>query len=133
MSAIREVAFDWLFNALVQIGFFAILAAVLSPLIAKAKAKYQHWFYLAIFALCLAAPVFNTLWQSRPSVDAKSSQQQTIQRVEQLDHRFWTWNGNYKAHESIVLSSGVKTALLVIWQVLFLYQLVRFRDRKSVV
>jgi beta-lactamase regulating signal transducer with metallopeptidase domain len=126
MSAIRELVFDWLFNALVQIGLFAILAAVLSPLIAKAKAKYQHWFYLAIFVLCLAAPVFNTLWQTCPSVVAKGSQQQTIQGIEDPNHRFWVWNGHSKAHESIILSSGVKTALLVIWQVLFLYQLVRF-------
>jgi hypothetical protein len=57
MSTIRELVFDWLFNASVQIGLFAILAAGLSPLIAKAKAKYQHCFYLAIFAFCLAAPV----------------------------------------------------------------------------
>jgi hypothetical protein len=126
MSAIRELVFDWLFNALVQIGLFAILAAVLSPLIAKAKAKYQHWLYLAVFALCMTAPVFNTLWQSRPSVVAKGAQQQTIQGIEDPNHRFWVWNGHSKAHESIILSSGVKTALLVVWQVLFLYQLVRF-------
>ena len=47
MSAIRELVFDWLINASVQIGLFAILAAVLTPFIAKAKAKYQHCFYLA--------------------------------------------------------------------------------------
>jgi beta-lactamase regulating signal transducer with metallopeptidase domain len=126
VSTIREIVFDWLFNASVQIGLFALLAAVLSPLIAKAKAKYQHWFYLAVFALCLAAPVFNTLWKTRPSVNAKGSQQQTIQGIEHPDHRFWVWNGHSKAHESIILSSGVKTSLLFIWQVLFLYQLVRF-------
>ena len=73
MSTIRELVFgglifdrlvfDWLLNASVQIGLFAILAAALSPFIAKAKAKYQHCLYLAVFALCLAAPVFNTLWQ----------------------------------------------------------------------
>ena len=60
MSAIRELVFDWLFNASVQIGLFAILAAVLSPFIAKAKAKYQHCFYLAIFALCLALRLSST-------------------------------------------------------------------------
>jgi beta-lactamase regulating signal transducer with metallopeptidase domain len=126
MSTIRELVFDWLFNALVQIGLFAILAAVLSPFIAKAKAKYQHYFYLAIFVLCLAAPVFNTLWQTRSSVDAKGSQQQPILGTEHPDHHFWVWNGHSKAHESIILSPGAKTALLVIWQVLFLYQLIHF-------
>jgi beta-lactamase regulating signal transducer with metallopeptidase domain len=126
MSTIRELVFDWLFNALVQIGLFAILAAVLSPLIAKAKAKYQHCFYLAIFALCLAAPVFNTLWQTRPSVVAERSQQQPIQGTEQPDHQFWIWNGLSKAHEPIILASGAKTALLVLWELLFLYRLVYF-------
>ena len=126
MSMIRELVFDWLFNASVQIGLFAILAAVLSPWIAKAKAKYQHCFYLAIFALCLAAPVFNTLSQTRPSVVAERSQQQPILGTEHPDHHFWAWNGHSNAHESIILSPGAKTALLVIWQVLFLYQLIHF-------
>jgi beta-lactamase regulating signal transducer with metallopeptidase domain len=126
MSTIRELVFDWLFNASVQIGLFAILAAVLSPFIAKAKAKYQHCFYLAIFALCLAAPVFNTLWQTRPSVVAKRSQQQPIQGTEHPDHHFWVWNAHSKAYESIILVPGARTTLLVIWEVLFLYQLIHF-------
>src|SRR6267154_327801 len=121
MSTIRERVFDWLFNASVQIGLFAILAAALSPFISKAKAKYQHCFYLAVFALCLAAPVFNTLWQTRLSVDAKGSQL-PIQGAKQPDHHFWVWNWYSKAHEPIIpiiLAPGAKTALLVIWQVLF--------------
>jgi len=126
MSTIRELVFDWLFNALVQIGLFAILAAVLSPLIAKAKAKYQYCFYLAIFALCLAAPVFNTLWQAGPNGVAKGSQQQLILGTEHPGHNFWAWDGLSKAHEPIMLKPGAKTALLVIWQVLFLYQLIHF-------
>jgi hypothetical protein len=126
MSMIRELVFDWLFNASVQIGLFAILAAVLRPFISKAKAKYQHCFYLAIFALCLAAPVFNTLWQTRPSVVAERSQQQPILGTEHPDHHFWMWNGHSNAHESIILSPGAKTALVVIWEVLFLYQLIHF-------
>jgi beta-lactamase regulating signal transducer with metallopeptidase domain len=126
MSTIRELVFDWLFNVLVQIGLFAIVAVVLSRFIAKAKAKHQHCFYLAIFALCLAVPVSNTLWHTRPSVDANGSARQTMMGIEHSDNRFWIWNGHPKAHESIVLSSGVKTALLVIWQVLFLHQSVRF-------
>jgi beta-lactamase regulating signal transducer with metallopeptidase domain len=126
MSTIRELGFDWLFNASVQIGLFTILAAVLSPFIVKAKAKYQHCFYLAIFALCLAAPVFNTLCQTRPNVVAKGSQQQPIVETEHSDHHFWIWNGHSKAHESIILAPGAKTALLVIWLALFLYHLIRF-------
>ena len=130
MSTMRELVFDWLFfdwliNASVQIGLFAILAAVLSPFIAKAKAKYQHCLYLGIFALCVAAPLFNTLGQTRPSVIAQRSQQ-PMQGTEQPDHDFWIWNGHSNAHESIIIVPGVKTALLVIWQVLFLYQLIHF-------
>jgi beta-lactamase regulating signal transducer with metallopeptidase domain len=123
MSAIRELVFDWLINASVQIGLFAILAAVLSPLIAKVKAKYQHWFYLAIFALCLAAPVFNTLWQARPNVVVR---QQSIQGTERTDHPFWVWNMHSKAHETIILVPREKIALLVIWQMLFLSKLIHF-------
>jgi hypothetical protein len=37
MSTNRELVIDWLFNTSVQIGLFAILAAALSPLIAKPK------------------------------------------------------------------------------------------------
>ncbi|NYF92222.1 M56 family metallopeptidase [Tunturiibacter empetritectus] len=123
MSAIRELVFDWLINASVQIGLFAILAAILSPLITKAKAKYQHCFYLAIFALCLAAPVFNTLWQARPSV---VPEQQSIQGAEHTDHHLWAWNMHSKEHESIILAPGAKIALLIIWQMLFLYRLIHF-------
>ena len=126
MSTIRELVFDWLFNASVQIALFAILAAVLSPFIAKTKAKIQHCFYLAIFALCVAAPVFNTLWQTHPSAIAKRSQQQPIQATEHPDHHFWGWNGLSKAHESILLEPAAKTTLLVIWGMLFLYQLIHF-------
>ena len=128
MSTIRELVFDWLFNASVQIALFALLSTALSPFIAKAKAKYQHCFYLAIFALCLAAPVFNTLWQTRPSVAAKRSQQQPIQGTEHSDHHFWVWNGHSKGDQSIVLTPGAKTALLVIWQMLFLYQMIHFAE-----
>ena len=123
MSTIRELVFDWLFNASVQIGLFAILTVILSPFIAKAKAKFQHCFYLAIFALCLAVPVFNTLWHTRPSAVA---QRQTIQGTERPDHSFWVWNGHSKEYRSNILLPGVKTTLLVIWEALFLYQLFHF-------
>ena len=123
MSTIREFVFDWLFNASVQIALFAILAAVLSPFIAKAKAKYQHYLYLAVFALCLTAPVFNTLGQTHPATVAL---QQPMQGIEHPYHNFWIWNVHSKTHESIILAHGVKTALLLIWQVLFLYQLIQF-------
>lgn len=126
MSAVRQVLFDWLFNASVQIGLFAVLAAALSRYITKVKAKYQYCFYLAIFVLCLAAPVFNTLWQARPSVVARESQPQVTGGSGHADHSFWNWNIHPGAHESLVLTSGVRAALLVAWGIFFLYQLVQF-------
>ena len=39
---------------------------------------------------------------------------------------FWGWNGLSKAHESIILVPVAKTTLLVIWEMLFLYQLIHF-------
>jgi|GEM_PF-3431478 len=126
MSTIRKLVFDWLINASVQIGLFAVLAAVLSRFIAKAKAKVQHCFYLAIFALCLAAPVVNTLWQTSPSVVAERSQQQPIPETEHSDHHLWVWNWYSNAHEPVILVPGAKTTILVIWEVLFLYQLIHF-------
>jgi len=98
MNTIRELVFDWLFNASLQIGLFAILAFALSPFIAKAKARYQHCVYLAIFALCLAAPVRNTFWQTHSSVAAKRPQQQLIQGTENTAQPFWVWTGHSKAN-----------------------------------
>ena len=75
MSTIRELVFDWMFNASVQIGLFAISAAVLSPFIAKTKAKIQHCFYLAIFALCVGCaclqhPLANPSERDRKEISA---------------------------------------------------------------
>ncbi len=125
MSTKRELVFDLLFNASVQIALFAMLAAALAPFLAKAKAKYQHCIYLAIFVLCLTAPVFNTLWQTRPGAAVQRSAQQPIQGMERSDSHFWAWSGDAGAKESILVP-GVKTALLFAWQALFLYQLIRF-------
>jgi beta-lactamase regulating signal transducer with metallopeptidase domain len=126
MSTIQQLVLDWLFNASVQIGLFAILAAVLSRFIAKAKATYQYCFYLAIFTLCLTAPVFNTLWQTPPSVAAQRSQQQPIQGIEHPDHRLWGWDWNSKAYALVILAPSAKTALFLVWEVFFLYRLIHF-------
>jgi hypothetical protein len=39
MSSIQEILFDVLINSLLQIGFFAIVAAAFFCLIAKARAR----------------------------------------------------------------------------------------------
>ena len=126
MSRIREFLFDWLFNASVQLGLFAILAAVLSPIIEKAKTKYQHCFYLVVFALCLTASVFNTFWQAHPREAAQESEQQLRLSNGRPDRFSWIWHGQFKAHKLFMLERGAKTSLLMLWQMLFLYQFIHF-------
>ena len=129
MSATQGIVFDLLFNASVQIGIFALVAAAFSPFIAKTKAKYQHCFYLAVLTLCLTAPVVNTLWQIRSSVAADRSLLQPDQATEQPGRHFWPWSGHFRAHDSIIVRPGIKTALIVVWEALFLYQLIYFSRR----
>jgi uncharacterized protein involved in response to NO len=86
MSQIQETLFDLLLNALVQIGFFALVAAGFSRLVAKARAKHQYSFYLAVLFFCLAAPVINTLWQSPSAVVAEKSQQQVLSGTGGANH-----------------------------------------------
>jgi len=126
MNIIREIVLDWLFNASVQIGIFAVLAAILAPFIAKIKAKNQHHLYLAVFALCVSAPVFNTLYRTRPIADANSPHLQLIKEREHPELPLWSWNWRSGEGTSVMLAPGTKTALLVIWQLLFLYQLIQF-------
>jgi hypothetical protein len=73
MSTIQETLFDLLLNALLQIGFFAIVAVVFSRFVAKARAKHQYCFYLTVLLFCLAAPVIDTFWQSPSTVVDLSS------------------------------------------------------------
>src|SRR5271170_1556399 len=125
MSTIRETLFDLLLNALLQIGLFAIVAAVFSRLIAKARAKYQYSFYLATLLFCLAAPVINTFWQSHPTTFAKKSLQ-VLSDAGGANHRFWDWQGHSKEHQQFTLGPGVQSWIVGIWGMLVLYRLVHF-------
>ena len=126
MSTIRETVFDLVLNAFLQIGFFAIVTAVLSPLVAKARAKYQYAFYLTVFLFCLTAPVFNTIWQSRPFMGAEKSLQQVLPEAEGANHRFWGWQGHSEPREQFTPGSEVQSWIVAIWGVLVLYRLVHF-------
>ena len=73
-------------------------------------------------------PVVNTLVQTRPSAAAKISQQQPLE-VTEHPGRWWLWNGHSTANQSlvpIILAPATKTTFLVLWQALFLYQIIRF-------
>jgi beta-lactamase regulating signal transducer with metallopeptidase domain len=126
MSQIQETLFDLLLNALVQIGFFAVVAAGFSRLIAKARAKHQYSFYLAVLFFCLAAPVINTLWQSPSTVVAEKSQQQVLSGTGGANHGFWIWQGHSKQHKQFTIAPGFQSWIVGIWGVLVLLRLARF-------
>ena len=126
MSTIRETAFDFVFNAFVQIGFFAIVAAVFSRLVARAKAKYQYLFYTAVFALCLAAPMINTLWQSHPVAVADRSVQQVLPQAQGANHLFWLWRDHSKEHHRFTIGPELQNWIVAIWGLFVLYRLAHF-------
>jgi beta-lactamase regulating signal transducer with metallopeptidase domain len=124
MSLIRETVFDLLLNAFLQIGLFAIVTAVFSRLVAKARAKYQYVFYLAVFLFCLAAPVINTIWQSHPTTGAGKSQLQVLPEAGRPNQHFWHWRGHSRQHDQFTLGPEVQSWIVAIWGVLVLYRLV---------
>jgi beta-lactamase regulating signal transducer with metallopeptidase domain len=126
MSPIHETLFDLLLNALLQIGFFAIVAAVFSRLVAKARAKHQYSFYLTVLLFCLAVPVVNTLWQSRSTVVVEKSQQQVPSDAGGANQRFWSWQGHSKLHKQFTIAPGFQSWIVGIWGVLVLLRLIRF-------
>ncbi len=126
MSPIQEILFDLLLNALLQIGFFAIVVAVFSRLLAKARAKHQYFFYLTVLLFCLAAPVINTLRQSPSTVAAEKSQQRVPSATGGANDHFWNWQGHSKQHKQFTIAPGVQSWVVGIWGVLVLLQLSRF-------
>ena len=126
MSPIQETLFDLLLNALLQIGFFAILAAAFSRLVAKARAKHQYSFYLTVLLFCVAAPVINTFWQSPSTVVAEKPQQQVPSDAGGANHNFWSWDGHSKQHKQLTIAPGFQNWIVSIWGVLVLLRLARF-------
>jgi beta-lactamase regulating signal transducer with metallopeptidase domain len=126
MSTIRETVFDLVFNAFVQIGFFAIVASVFSRLVVKARAKYQYLFYIVTFAFCLATPVINTLWPSHAVTVAKNSPQQVLPQTGGATHGFWPWQDHSKEHERLTKSPELQNWIVAIWGLFVLYRLIHF-------
>lgn len=115
MSLIRENMFDLLWNAFLQIVLFAIVTALFSPLVAKARAKYQHVFYLAVFLFCLTVPVINTIWQAHPIPGTGKSLQQISSEAGGPNHHFWEWQVRSQQHEQFTLGSGAQSWIVAIW------------------
>src|SRR5580704_19572044 len=106
MSPIHETLFDLLFNALLQIGFFTLVAAVFSRLVAKARAKHQYFFYLTVLLFCVAAPIVNTFWQSPSIIVAEKSQQPVRSDAGGANHFFWSWDGHSAQHKQFTIPPG---------------------------
>jgi beta-lactamase regulating signal transducer with metallopeptidase domain len=126
MSSIQGTLFDLLLNAVLQIGFFAILAAVFSRLVAKARAKHQYSFYLAVLVFCLAASVINTLWRSPSAVVAEKSQQPVFSNTGGVNEHFWNWQGHSRQHEQLTIPPRLQSWIIATWGVLVLLRLGRF-------
>jgi beta-lactamase regulating signal transducer with metallopeptidase domain len=127
MSLIQESLFDLLLNALLQIGFFATVAAFFSRLVAKARPKHQYCFYLVVLLFCLAAPVANTFWHWPSTVVAEKSQQQISSGAGVVNRIFWIWQEHTRSHEQRIIPPGVQTWIIGAWGVLVLLRLAHFR------
>lgn len=126
MSPIQETLFDLLLNAILQIGFFAIVVVIFSRLVAKARAKHQYCFYLAVFLFCLAVPVVNTLWQTPSTVVAEKPQLQVPSEAGAANYLFWSWQGHSKQHRQFRIAPGVQSWIVGVWGMLVLLRLARF-------
>jgi beta-lactamase regulating signal transducer with metallopeptidase domain len=126
MSPIQETLFDLLLNAILQISFFAILAAIFSRLVAKAKAKHQYCFYLAVLLFCMAVPAANTLWQTPSTVVAEKSQLQVSSEAGAANRLFWSWQGHSKQPLQFTIGLGIQSWIVGVWGALVLFRLARF-------
>ena len=126
MSPIQETLFDLLLNAILQIGFFAVVVAIFSRLVGKTRAKHQYCFYVAALLFCLTVPVINTLWQSPSTVVAEKSQLQVSPEAGAASQLFWNWQGHSKQHRQFTIEPGVQSWIVGVWGVLVLLRLARF-------
>jgi hypothetical protein len=115
MSPIQETLFDLLINLILQISFFAIGAVVFSRLVAKARAKHQHCFYLAVLFFCLAVPIINTLWQAPSTVVAEKSQLQVSSKAGAAKDLFWNWQGHSKQRGRFTIAPGFQSWIVGVW------------------
>lgn len=126
MSSIQGILFDLLLNAVLQVGFFAILTAFFSPLVAKARPKHQYSFYLAVLLFSLAVPVINTVWHSPSTGVAEKSQRAALPSVGALNQRFWIWQGHSKRHTQFAIPPGLQSWIVGAWGLLVLVRFARF-------
>lgn len=126
MSSIPETVFDLLLNALLQIGFLAILAAIFSRFVAKARASHQFFFYVAVLLFCVAVPVTNTLWHFPSTVIAEKSQGPLLSGSGGVNQPSWIWQGHSAQHRQFIIPPGFQAWIAGMWGVFILFRLVRF-------
>ena len=125
MSAPREVLFSLLLNASWQIALFALGAKAFSRLVARARPKEQHWFFLGVLALCLVLPFANTFWTPRPSAFADVGAQGMLQRGSPSYQDFWLWKGRSITQRQRLPGRGAEDVCLALWGAALLYQVIR--------
>lgn len=126
MISIQETAFDLLFNALLQVGFFAIVVLILSRLVAKATARHQFFFYFAALIFCVAVPVINTIWHSPSTSVADNSQEPFLAGARRATGPSWIWQGHSAEPRRFTVPPAFQHWILGIWGVFTLSRLVRF-------
>jgi beta-lactamase regulating signal transducer with metallopeptidase domain len=125
MSPIEKHLCDLLLNALLQIGFFAILAAAFSRFVERARAKQQYCFYLAMFLFCLAVPVVNTFWHTPSTLVAAKSQQQVAWKAGVSAHHSWIWQEDSYSPKQFVIPPWFGGWIVGTWGMLVLFRLGR--------
>ncbi|WP_263351293.1 M56 family metallopeptidase [Acidicapsa acidisoli] len=126
MNPARAILFDLLFNACVQIALFAIVAAALSCLIAKARAKYQYLLYLLVLLVSLVAPAVNTLWHRHSTGAAEGLALQISSRGAARNYEPWILRDSLEQHQSFLTSPGIQSLMIGAWAVLVFFRLTRF-------
>ncbi|HTW65858.1 MAG TPA: M56 family metallopeptidase [Bryobacteraceae bacterium] len=126
MRSIPETVFDLLLNALLQIGFLTILAAVFSRFVAKARARHQFSFYLAVLLFCVAVPITNTLWHFPSAIVAEQSQGPFLSGAGGVNQPSWIWQGHSAHHSQSIIPAGFQVWISGVWAVFILFRLARF-------
>lgn len=126
MSPTREILFDLLVNAILQIALFAIVAMALSRLLAKASAKYQYFFYLFALVLSLAAPVVNTLWDRHSAGVTEDSEPRALSGGAGTNYGAWIFRRSSEQHEGFTIPHRFQSWMIDAWAMLVLFRLARF-------
>jgi beta-lactamase regulating signal transducer with metallopeptidase domain len=126
IAAMEEAVFNLLLNWLLQIGIFAIVAGAFSRLVARAKAKHQHFFYIAVLLLCLVGPVVNTVWRPSAPVAAVGRSQPSMRAGAAAGRLVWPWQTVRTQHRTLTITPALQGWISGVWTLFVLLQLARY-------